>query len=97
VGTSVIEDELPLRAALLETLRAEGYRVQGAADGVAGLELACTEPFDLILLDVMMPGLDGYASSRCAGSGIGWMAETRFFVHPQNPDCYCHARTHEVL
>ena len=60
----VIEDELPMRTALLETLRAEGYRVQGAADGLAGLELACTEPFDLVLLDVMMPGLDGYAVCR---------------------------------
>jgi DNA-binding response OmpR family regulator len=60
----VIEDELPMRTALLETLRAEGYRVQGAADGIAGLELACTEPFDLVLLDVMMPGLDGYAVCR---------------------------------
>ena len=60
----IVEDETPMRTALLETLKAEGYRVQGAADGVAGLELACTEPFDLILLDVMMPGLDGYAVCR---------------------------------
>ncbi len=57
----VIEDELPMRTALVETLAAEGYRVRSAADGIAGLELACTEEFDLVLLDVMMPGLDGYA------------------------------------
>lgn len=57
----VIEDELPMRTALVETLAAEGYRVQSAADGIAGLEMACTGEFDLILLDVMMPGLDGYA------------------------------------
>ncbi len=57
----VIEDELPMRTALVETLAAEGYRVRSAADGIAGLELACTEDFDLVLLDVMMPGLDGYA------------------------------------
>jgi DNA-binding response OmpR family regulator len=60
----VIEDEAPMRTALVETLRAEGYRVLGAADGPAGLELACTEAFDLILLDVMMPGLDGFAVCR---------------------------------
>ncbi len=60
----VIEDETPMRTALVETLRAEGYRVRSAADGLAGLELACTEPFDLMLLDVMMPGLDGYAVCR---------------------------------
>jgi DNA-binding response OmpR family regulator len=60
----IIEDELPMRTALVETLAAEGYRVQSAADGLRGLEMACTEPFDLILLDVMMPGLDGYAVCR---------------------------------
>ena len=60
----VIEDELPMRTALVETLAAEGYRVQCAADGLRGLEMACTETFDLILLDVMMPGLDGYAVCR---------------------------------
>lgn len=57
----VIEDELPMRTALVETLKAEGYRVVSADDGARGLELACTEPFDLILLDVMMPKLDGFA------------------------------------
>jgi DNA-binding response OmpR family regulator len=60
----IIEDEAPMRTALVETLAAEGYRIRSAADGVAGLELACTEPFDLILLDVMMPGLDGFAVCR---------------------------------
>ncbi|MEO5913175.1 MAG: response regulator transcription factor [Luteolibacter sp.] len=57
----IIEDEVPMRTALVETLAAEGYRVQSAADGIAGLEMACTGDFDLILLDVMMPGLDGFA------------------------------------
>jgi DNA-binding response OmpR family regulator len=57
----VIEDELPMRTALVETLKAEGYRVMSAEDGLSGLELACTEPFDLVLLDVMMPNMDGYA------------------------------------
>ncbi|MEK7949425.1 response regulator transcription factor [Luteolibacter soli] len=60
----VIEDEAPMRTALVETLKAEGYRVLAAEDGVSGLELACTEAFDLILLDVMMPGLDGFAVCR---------------------------------
>jgi len=60
----IIEDEAPMRTALLETLKAEGYRAVAAADGPGGLELACSEPFDLILLDVMMPGLDGFAVCR---------------------------------
>lgn len=60
----IIEDETPMRTALVETLKTEGYRVIGAADGPSGLELACTESFDLVLLDVMMPGLDGFAVCR---------------------------------
>jgi DNA-binding response OmpR family regulator len=60
----VIEDEEPMRTALVETLKAEGYRVRAAADGPDGLEVACTGVFDLVLLDVMMPGLDGFAVCR---------------------------------
>ncbi len=60
----VIEDELPMRTALVETLQAEGYRVSSAADGLLGLEKACTEKFDLVLMDVMMPKLDGFALCR---------------------------------
>jgi DNA-binding response OmpR family regulator len=60
----IIEDELPMRTALVETLKAEGYRVLAADDGERGLETACSEPFDLILLDVMMPRLDGFAVCR---------------------------------
>ena len=53
-----------MRAALTETLVGHGYRVATEADGAAGLERACTEDFDLILLDVMMPHLDGFAVCR---------------------------------
>jgi len=53
-----------MRTALVETLKAEGYRVLSSENGVSGLELACTEVFDLVLLDVMMPGLDGFALCR---------------------------------
>lgn len=60
----IIEDEAPMRAALAESLKNAGYRVLTADDGIHGLELACTEKFDLLLLDVMMPGLDGYALCR---------------------------------
>ena len=62
----IIEDELPMRTALVETLAAEGYRVQSAADGVRGLEMACTEPFDLILLDVDLPGCSGEEDWKAA-------------------------------
>jgi DNA-binding response OmpR family regulator len=57
----IIEDELPMRTALEDALAAEGYRMLSAADGESGLKRAIAEKPDLILLDIMMPKLDGYA------------------------------------
>ena len=57
----IIEDELPMRTALHDVLVGEGYRVLTAADGESGLQRARDEKPDLILLDIMMPELDGYA------------------------------------
>src|SRR5436305_4727388 len=57
----IIEDELPMRTALKDCLEAEGYRVLTAADGEAGLDRALKEKPDLILLDIMLPRLDGFA------------------------------------
>jgi len=57
----IIEDELPMRTALKDCLEAEGYRVLTAADGESGLDRALKEKPDLILLDIMMPKLDGFA------------------------------------
>ena len=57
----IVEDELPMRTALTDCLKSEGYRVLTASDGETGLHLALTEKPDLVLLDVMMPKLDGYA------------------------------------
>jgi len=57
----IIEDETPMRTALADLLTGEGYRALTAADGESGLERALAETPDLILLDVMMPKLDGFA------------------------------------
>jgi DNA-binding response OmpR family regulator len=57
----IVEDELPMRTALVDCLKAEGYRVLSAADGEAGLRRALEEKPDLILLDVMLPRVDGFA------------------------------------
>src|ERR1035438_3111977 len=57
----IIEDEAPMRTALADLLSAEGYRVLSAADGESGLQRALDEKPDLILLDIMMPKLDGFA------------------------------------
>src|SRR5437773_1332140 len=57
----IIEDELPMRTALKDCLTSEGYRVLTAADGQSGLQRALAEKPDLVLLDIMMPRVDGYA------------------------------------
>lgn len=57
----IIEDELPMRMALNDSLSAEGYRPILAENGEEGLGRAIEEKPDLILLDVMMPRLDGFA------------------------------------
>jgi DNA-binding response OmpR family regulator len=57
----IIEDETPMRTALADVLDGEGYRPLTAADGEIGLRKAVDEKPDLILLDAMMPKLDGFA------------------------------------
>ncbi len=57
----IVEDETPMRTALADLLASEGYRVLTAADGASGLKRALDEKPDLILLDIMLPKLDGFA------------------------------------
>ena len=57
----VIDDEAPIRLLCRVNLEAEGINVLEAADGTTGLELARDEQPDVVLLDVMMPGLDGWS------------------------------------
>jgi DNA-binding response OmpR family regulator len=56
----VIDDEAPIRLLCRVNLEAEGMNVLEAADGPSGLERARAETPDVVLLDVMMPGLDGW-------------------------------------
>jgi DNA-binding response OmpR family regulator len=57
----IVEDERPMRTALQDCLEAEQYRVLSASDGETGLQRALEEKPDLVLLDVMLPRLDGFA------------------------------------
>ncbi len=56
----LVEDEPGLVLTLTDRLTREGYAVTSTSDGESGLERACREPFDLILLDVMLPRLGGF-------------------------------------
>ena len=60
----LVEDEPGLQLALSDRLIAEGYRVETAGDGHIAVERATTEPFDAIILDVMLPGRDGFDVAR---------------------------------
>ena len=57
-----VDDELSLATLLQKLLRAQGYRVAIAADGAAALASIPDDPPDVILLDVVMPGMDGPAT-----------------------------------
>ena len=56
----LIEDNVSLRRNLAEMLTLEGDRVLCAANGAEGLRQLRAEKMDLILCDIMMPGMDGY-------------------------------------
>ena len=60
----VVEDDDDLRETLAYNLRVEGYETLLAADGVAALELARRQPVALVILDVMLPRLDGLSVLR---------------------------------
>src|SRR6185503_9292810 len=56
----LVEDDPGLQLALSDRLTAEGYSVETAGDGNVAVTRATGEPFDVIVLDVMLPGRDGF-------------------------------------
>lgn len=69
----LVEDEAVLAAALTDGLKQDGFAVETAADGLAALDLGMAGPFDVIVLDLMLPGLGGLdlcARLRDAGVDI---------------------------
>ena len=69
----VVEDEARLAHALRRGLMADGFNVEVAADGAAGLELARHGDFDAVLLDVMLPRLSGYDVVRTLRHEENWV------------------------
>jgi DNA-binding response OmpR family regulator len=69
----VVEDEARLAAALQRGLQAEGFAVDVAGDGAAGLELARHGEYDAMILDVMLPRLSGYRVVRQLRAEQHWL------------------------
>ena len=56
----IVEDEPGILLVIADLLRAQGHVIETAAEGLEGLRLATSRKFDLLILDVMLPGLDGF-------------------------------------
>lgn len=65
----VVEDETNIRELVCLHLRHEGYVCDGVGDGKLALDRALAEPYDLVVLDVMLPGLDGLSLCRAIRKG----------------------------
>jgi two-component system cell cycle response regulator DivK len=65
----VVEDHEDNRRILRDLLRATGFELTEAHDGEAGVERASAEQFDLILMDIQLPGIDGYEVARRVRAG----------------------------
>ena len=75
----LVEDDLPLAEALLTLLVSSGYAVDCVHDGEAARQLAAVEPFDLVILDLNLPHLDGLSvlrAMRTAGNRAAVMILT---------------------
>jgi len=64
ISVLIVEDNRDLAANMTDYLEAKGYLVDVAMDGVTGLHLAVTQPHDVIILDLMLPGIDGLTVCR---------------------------------
>ena len=64
----LVEDEERLAQALMRGLAEQGYAVDLAPDGEEALDLGVSEPYDLIILDILLPRMDGYAVCRALRS-----------------------------
>jgi DNA-binding response OmpR family regulator len=60
----IVDDEAELCAQIAQTLGQQRYTVETAGDGASALEKICTEPYDLIVLDIMLPEKDGFTVLR---------------------------------
>lgn len=76
----LVEDETALSEALSEILNQNGYLTDCVSNGVDGLDYICTGIYDLVLLDIMLPGMDGLSVLKKCGRKNPY---SRDFAHRQ--------------
>jgi two-component system alkaline phosphatase synthesis response regulator PhoP len=98
VKVLVIDDEAPIRLLCRVNLEAEGVNVIEASDGPTGIEAAGLELPDMILLDVMMPALDGLAVAQTLRGDSATRAIPIMFLSPRKEFCECvnFLRLHDI-
>ena len=82
----IVEDELPMLNALKDKLTAEGFQAIGAKNGQEGLDLALKEHPDLILLDIIMPKMDGITMMKNIRADLWGSKVPIIILSNLNPD-----------
>lgn len=83
----LIEDHRDIAEMVFAYFENRGYTVDCAADGITGLHLAVTQDLDAIILDLMLPGLDGLSARRCVHAGCPECTGTRLGSRPDHTNC----------
>lgn len=88
----LVVDDYPMNRDLLKRILQEpDFDVSEAADGVEALQMLSGQPFDVVLLDVMMPGMDGIEVCRHLREDLGVSDLPVFFITALDPDETIHA------
>ncbi len=82
----VVEDDAPIRRALVDALRFAGYAVEECATGDRAVEAACAQSPDLLLLDIVLPGKDGFERlSKSIRVSVDRASGNGRYVNPDHP------------
>ncbi len=85
----IVEDDLFLRELYIETLTGEGYAIDNAADGEEGLNKIKAGGYDLVLLDIVLPKIDGIQIMKTIQAGGGTIKPNKgvvFLTNLDNPE-----------